>query len=369
MFKASKVFEKIKKLASGDASAKSDNPAKQADPQIARINSLLDIAEKARPNIPQNTASGRADSGETLRAEINLLKKDIRDIVGLIEARENAARGRESNGAPERKIAAGPDFQKRISGEISGMKSEIELLKKENAGIKKLAEDSKSAPREALPPGGLEPKISELAKKVSDLSREMNIERAMYPANIAKLETEIEKMKKSIASNNAEFGQKTKEILDSLQNEVAVIKAAKKDVPKKTENIESAVFGLRKEIGALGESVQKNTGSFESLLSRIRALESDKNSIAHKKDIESALSANATMEKKCALMEREMSELKARASSLENSLKAARKESMAKETAALRESAMETKNRLEAAGEGAEGALKRLEDIRKLLNN
>jgi|GEM_PF-1999540 len=459
MFKTSKMFNKIKDLTAGGASDKSES--KKTDLQIARINALLDAAERANKSALQKKTDS---SFETLNEEFSSLKKEVQNKGVRFDSHENT-------GGLERKIEEHTGIQKRLSEEISILKNDVELLKKSGELSKEIARDSKTMPDDARLHES-EQKIFELAKKVSDLSREMNLDSIMYPKDIMDIKKEVAdlksaqkkfagaaeslaKMKKGFAEH-PEYGDKLKKIeinaetiskkisetaslsakitamnckISSIDNEINVLKISKssdnslqgmekidtlskkvaeigkemnldramypadimklekevenlkneqasikkaKELPDKSKNIDKVVLGLQKEINALRESLQKNAGSFELLSSRIGALESGKNIAVPKSNIDHLLAANAELEKKYIALESEMPKIKKHAIDLEASIEDIKSDSVKRETitprAYIPESRIELPAGIAGTDNNTEKMLKRLEEIRKSLN-
>ncbi len=178
---------------------------------------------------------------------------------------------REKTELLERRIAISaqaPAAPKEVSKDISEMREEIIRIKDINKKIIEMIEidsrtlhDLKSLRDDGAAYKSVTSTVAELSKKVSDISREMNLEHAMYPKTFMKLEKEVSEIRAVQAS-----------FKDSMQStaESAKSSAAHIENEKKLQIIEKS---LRDISGKISEAVslKDRLDSFEKEIFSLKA--------------------------------------------------------------------------------------------------
>ncbi|VVB59956.1 Chromosome partition protein Smc [uncultured archaeon] len=227
---------------------------------------------------------------------------------------------REKTELLERRITISAQSQgttKESSGEIPEMIEEIKRLKEVNRRIigmieidSKTLHDLKSLRDEGTAYKHITSTVAELSKKISDISREMNLDHAMYPKTLMKLEKEVSEMKaaqanlkdtvqslamsakgrpessenekklqiieKSLKDISGKISEAVslKDMLDTFQNEISGLKVSHENIKGDVKLLDSSIAG-RKSSKADAASVDERIKLSETAtLSRIKELES-----------------------------------------------------------------------------------------------
>ncbi len=194
------------------------------------------------------------------------IKEDVRGITGVIEEQKNAVESRKGKNSEDLEALS----------EITAIKKEIENLKQANEKIVEMIDIDSKAIRGLKSRSNdtdykkIRPEMAELSKKISDIRREIDLDRAMYPKTIMNLENDVKNLKElqkgladaveSIAkmkTTNLPAGN-AKDI-QILKNEINLIKEIQKTDSESHKNmVLQTEQKLQKKIDELNSAAQKN---------------------------------------------------------------------------------------------------------------
>lgn len=287
------LISKLEGISSSDKIASISESVDMLSGKIKLLSEAVDTLSESKPDV--GTVSS-ADTGKDLlemKSEIGYIKsalskvsssitapEKVSEIIARVDSLEAAGSSvnselkkmyeayNEKIGMLERRISAvsSPSgISEKVSKDISGLKDEVERLK----GIsKKLVEmieiDSKTLKElkgvrdESTAYNGMAAKVSELSKKMSDVEREMNLDRAMYPKNIMNLEKDLANMKSAYRNLADAIESVAKMNKSGAENAMRVKKDA--DLQKSLNEISSRlteISSLKEKIGVFEKEVMK----------------------------------------------------------------------------------------------------------------
>lgn len=212
----------------------------------SEINSLKSVKPKSDNNILESRISGLSGKISDISREMSLDRamypKNILDIqkelIGIKLTQKSMAELMDTIAAAKKDISVPAQYQ-----------SKIQSLEKSIQDISKKI----PAPNNS---GNPTKEISEISKKIADIEREMNLDRAMYPKNIADLQKGIANIKST-----------QKELAEAVMSIVASKKGGASLAPADKGNIDAIASSLKQ--------LSSKVSELDSIKSRLKTIDSD----------------------------------------------------------------------------------------------
>lgn len=304
--------------------------------KVKLLSDAVDILSESRPH-EGSASSQTAKDFATMKSEIASLKNAVSKVSASVSDPKKIAEISERVASLEKADAAVEDELKKVyeayhekisllehrisaisatsgtpkedSRELSEIREDIGRLKGINKKLVETIENDsrtlnelKSTRDEGISYKQIKSSLAELSKKVSEMEREMNLDRAMYPRNIMNLEKEVSSLKdaqktKKEFPDAAQYQKKFKIIEKSLNDisvmfpEVSVLKGRLKDIEGKIQN---------------PKSNDRDDGDYKSLASKLSEIAKKVSDVEREMNLDRAMYPQNIMR-----LEREVAGLKA----------------------------------------------------------